>query len=102
MVTWFCLGFLFALVSCNLDILGVKFDSRLTFEDNVRGIVSRVSHRIGSTLQRRDFEVSSPEVSTRIFILVGVLAVSGSPGIIRCGFCLHIAPMDTTMKQALL
>ena len=26
--------------SANLDILGVKFDSRLTFEDHVRGIVS--------------------------------------------------------------
>ena len=28
--------------SPNIDILGVKFDSRLTFEDHVRGIVSRV------------------------------------------------------------
>ena len=33
--------------SPNLDILGVKFDSRLTFEDHVRDIVSRVSQRIG-------------------------------------------------------
>ena len=33
--------------SANLDILGVKFDSRITFEDHVRGIVSRVSQRIG-------------------------------------------------------
>ena len=33
--------------SPNLDILGVKFDNRLTFKDNVRGIVSRVSQRIG-------------------------------------------------------
>ena len=32
--------------SPNLDILGVKFDSWLTFEDHVRGIVSRVSQRI--------------------------------------------------------
>ena len=32
--------------STNLDIFGVKFDSKLTFED-VRGIVSRVSQRIG-------------------------------------------------------
>ena len=32
--------------SPNLDILGVKFDSRLTFEDHVRGIVSSVSQRI--------------------------------------------------------
>ena len=32
--------------SPNLDILGVKFDSRLSFEDHVRGIVSRVSQTI--------------------------------------------------------
>ena len=32
--------------SPNLDILGVKLDSRLTFEDHVRGIVSSVSQRI--------------------------------------------------------
>ena len=30
----------------NLDILGVKFDSKLTLEDRVRGIVRRVSQRI--------------------------------------------------------
>ena len=29
--------------SANLDILGVKFDSKITFEDHVRGIVSRAS-----------------------------------------------------------
>ena len=33
-------------VSPNLDILGVKFDSNLTFEDHVRGIISRVSQTI--------------------------------------------------------
>ena len=54
------------------------------------------------TLKMRDFEVSSPEVSTRIFISVGVLTVSCLPGIIRCGLCLNITPMDTAMKQALL
>ena len=32
--------------SSNLDILSLKFDSRLTFEDHVRGIVFRVSQRI--------------------------------------------------------
>ena len=32
--------------SSNLGILGVKFDSRLTYEDHVRIIVSRVSQRI--------------------------------------------------------
>ena len=31
--------------SPNLDILGVKFDRKLTFEDQVRGILSRVSQR---------------------------------------------------------
>ena len=30
----------------NLDILGVKFDSTLTFQDHVHGIVSCVSQRI--------------------------------------------------------
>ena len=33
--------------SPNLYILAVKFDSRLTFEDHVRSIVSHVSLRIG-------------------------------------------------------
>ena len=48
MVTWSCLGFPFALVACNLATLGANFDSRLTFEDHVRGIViSRDSQRIG-------------------------------------------------------
>ena len=31
----------------NLDILGVKFDSKITFEDHVRGIVPHVSQEIG-------------------------------------------------------
>ena len=33
--------------SPNLDILGVMFDSKLTFEDYVSGVVSRISQRIG-------------------------------------------------------
>ena len=36
--------------SANLDIRGVKFDSKLTFEDHVRGIVFRVSQRISILL----------------------------------------------------
>ena len=32
--------------SPNLDIHSMKFNSKLTFEDHVRGIVSRVSQRI--------------------------------------------------------
>ena len=31
----------------NIDILSVKFDRGLTFEDHVRGILTRVSQRIG-------------------------------------------------------
>ena len=46
MVILSCLGFPFALVP-NIDILGVKFDSRLTLEDYVLGIVSRGTQRIG-------------------------------------------------------
>ena len=33
--------------SPNFEILNVKFDSKLAFEDHVRGIVSRVCQRIG-------------------------------------------------------
>ena len=33
--------------SPNLEILGVMCDSKVTFEDHGRGIVSHVSHRIG-------------------------------------------------------
>ena len=32
--------------SSNIDILGMKFDSKLTFENHVLGIGSRVSQRI--------------------------------------------------------
>ena len=45
MVTWSCLEFPFALFP-TLGFLA-WFDSRLTFEDHVRDIVSRVSQRIG-------------------------------------------------------
>ena len=46
--------------SPNLDILGVKFDNSLTFGDHVRGIVSRVSQRIGILrLVKRVFEDTS-------------------------------------------
>ena len=38
---------IFICASPNLDIHSVKFDSKLTFEDHVRGIVSRVSQGIG-------------------------------------------------------
>ena len=37
----------FICTSPNLDTLTVKFDSKLPFEDHVRGILNRVSQRIG-------------------------------------------------------
>ena len=46
--------------SSNLDILGVKFDRKLTFEVHGRGIVSRVYQRIGILrLVKRVFEDTS-------------------------------------------
>ena len=46
--------------SPNLDIIGVKFDSKRTFEDHVRGIVCRVSRRIGMLrLMKRIFVQTS-------------------------------------------
>ena len=45
-MTWSCLGVSIT-ASSNLDILGVKFGFKLTFEEHVRGIVSRVSQIIG-------------------------------------------------------
>ena len=49
--------------SQNLDILGVKFDSWLTFKDHVRGIVSRISHWIIGILR----------LVTRVFVDTSVL-----------------------------
>ena len=47
MVTWSLLAGVSIRSSPNFDIFGVNFDSKPTFEDHVRGIVSRVSQRIG-------------------------------------------------------
>ena len=41
------LGLVSIYTSYNVDFLGVKYDSRLTFEGHVHGIVSVVSQRIG-------------------------------------------------------
>ena len=62
--------------SPNLDILGRKFDSRFTFEDHVRGIVFRVSQRLGNF-----------EVSAQLCCFVAILHLfSQSLGIVlRCG-----------------
>ena len=58
------------------DCREVGFPVRLWFSKaaSTRGLL-----RVGLLiLKRRDFEVSSLEVSTRVFILVGVLAVTAS------------------------
>ena len=45
---WILSAWIFrSLSSPNLDTFVVKFDSKLTFEDHVHFIVSRVSQRIG-------------------------------------------------------
>ena len=55
--------------SPNLDILGMKFDSRLSFENHVRGIVSRVSQRIViSRLVKHVFVDTSPVASLLLCI----------------------------------
>ena len=48
------------LISPYFDILGMKFDSKLTFEDHVNGIVSCISQRIDILrLVKRIFVVTS-------------------------------------------
>ena len=60
--------------SPNLDILGVKFDSKLTFEDHVRGIVSRVSQRIGILrLVKRVFVDTSALISCYYAFVLPIL-----------------------------
>ena len=70
MVTWSCLGF----VPINLDILGVMLDSMLTFENHVRGIVSRVSQRNGIL-----------SLVKRIFVNTSVL--------LHCGYAFNRSPI---------
>ena len=58
-MTLSCLGFPFALVPTS-NIIGVKFDSRVTFEDHVRDIVSGVTQGNGILrLVKRVFAVTS-------------------------------------------
>ena len=51
----------------NLAIHGVKFDSKLTFEDHVRGIVSHVSQRIDILILHNAY------LSTPLSYFVGIL-----------------------------
>ena len=60
--------------SPNLDILGVKFNSWLTFEDQVRSIVSSVSQRMGIL-----------RFVKRVFVDTSVL--------LRCYYCVFILPI---------
>ena len=57
----------------NLNVLDVKFNSQPTFEDHVRGIVSRVSHRIGIfRLGRRIFVDTSVLLSSHFAFVLPV------------------------------
>ena len=65
----------------NLNILGVKFDSRLTFEDHVRGIVTRVSQKIGILkLVKRVFVETSVLLRCYYAFVLPILSI-----VLRCG-----------------
>ena len=68
--------------SPNLDILGVKSDSRITFEDHVFGIVSRVSRIMIGILRL----VKRVFVDTFVCFVVTMRLFSKSLSIVlRCG-----------------
>ena len=69
--------------SLNLDNLGVKVDSRLIFEDRVRGIVSRVSQRIG-ILRLAKRVIVDTSVLLRCYYAF-VLRISDLSIVLRCG-----------------
>ena len=63
--------------SPNLDILGVKFDSNLTFEDHVRSIVSLVSPIIVILRSvKRVFVDTSVLLCCLIFVLWGSSSIN--------------------------
>ena len=63
--------------SPNLDILGVKFDSNLTFEDHVRSIVSLVSPIIVILRSvKRVFVDTSVLLRCLIFVLWGSSSIN--------------------------
>ena len=81
MVTWYCLMFSFALVPTLTDILGVKFDSRLTFEDHMHVIVSPVSQRIAILrLVKRVFVDTSVLLRCYLHLFSKSLSI-----VLRCG-----------------
>ena len=65
--------------SPNLDILGVKFDSRLTFENHVRGIVSLVSQRDGILRLVKYVFVDSSELLRYYYVFVPPILEYCSP-----------------------
>ena len=67
--------------SPNLDILGVKFDRKFTFEDHVRGILSRVSQIIGILrLVKRIFGDTSVLLRCYFAFVLQSLSI-----VLRCG-----------------
>ena len=66
----------------NLDILGVKFDSKLTFKDLVRDILSRVSQRIGIMMLVKCINFVDTSVLLRCYF-VFVLRILEI--VLRCG-----------------
>ena len=77
-------------VSYNLDILGVKFDSKLTFEEDVRGIVSHATQRIG-ILRLVKLVFVDTSVLLRCFVATMLLFSQSLSIVLRCwGLLLNV------------
>ena len=59
--------------SPNLDILGVKFVIKLTFEDHVRGIVTHVSQRIGILMLVKRIFMATSALLRCYFVVLPIL-----------------------------
>ena len=67
--------------SPNLDIFGVKFNSKLTFEDHVLGIVSRVSQKFCILRQVKRIFVDTMHCVTSLLLWIR----SPNPGVLFSG-----------------
>ena len=75
----FCLHGFFIGASPNLDILGVKFGSKLIFENHVRGIVYRVSQTVGILRLENRIFVDTPLLLRCYFASVLIILEYCSP-----------------------
>ena len=76
--------------SPNLDILGVKLDSKLTFENHVRGIVYRVSKRIDILRLVKRVFVDTSELLRCYYAFVHPILEYFSPVWLSAAECLQL------------